>query len=420
MDYCINEALSRNISVKQSRIDESLQQVSVKQQRGAYQPSISLSSGHNYTNTPFPATGYGYTNNVNGVQASSGVSHHSYSGNIGLSLNWTIWNGSRQPQIELARLNLKRSGLITNQTENNIREQVTEVYTQLMYATESVKVQQSLMESSEALRRQGEAKLNIGSLNKASYMQLVAACASDSSSLLQAESNVLTHQTTLLQLMELPVGQDFTLADIQDAEQTALGNIPALLEVYNDALANRPEIKAAEIDMETSQYDTRIAKAGYMPSFSLSAGTGTGWRSGSDFSFAEQMKNSWSNTAGINISVPIWNGRQTKSQVERAKIQEQSAELTYQNQVKTLRKAVETLWVNANTSQMQYIAAKSKLQATKAAYELMEEQFRIGQKTATDLLQERASLLSAEQQLLQAKYNAYYAQIMLQYYSQGL
>lgn len=420
LNYCVEQALNNNISIQKSRLDEKISEVSVKQQRGAYQPSINLSSGHNYTNTPFPATGYGYSNSGSGVEADNAVKHHSYSGSLGLNLSWTIWNGSRQPQIEQARINLQRSGLITNQMENDIREQVTQVYTQLLYATENVGVCQVRVESSEALRKQGEERLRVGTINKSAYLQLLSQCASDTASLVQAQAEMQNQQLALLQLMELPAGTAFQLADEQLAEQIALGDIPALAEVYDNATAKRPEIRAAMLSQDAAQYDTRIAKAGYMPSFGLSAGTGTGWRTGTDFTFAEQMKNGWSNTAGISISVPIWNARQTKSQVERAKLQEKQAEMTYQDQLKSLRKAVESLWLNATTAQQQYRAALAKLNASQEAYDTLEEQFRVGQKTPTDLVQQRAELLNAQQQALQTKYNAYYAQLMLQYYSQGL
>jgi outer membrane protein len=88
--------------------------------------------------------------------------------------------------------------------------------------------------------------------------------------------------------------------------------------------------------------------------------------------------------------------------------------------LETLRQAIETLWLNAYTAQQQYKANNAKLKAAQMAYELIEQQFNLGQKTATDLLQQRATLFTAQQQKLQAKYNAYYAVIMLHYYAQGL
>ena len=118
LDFCIEQALNNNISIQKSRIDQNVSEVSLKQQQGGYQPSISFSSGHNYTHTPFPTLGYGYSTSGSGLEADNAVKHHSYSGNIGINLNWTIWNGSRQPQIEQARINLRRAGLITNQMEN--------------------------------------------------------------------------------------------------------------------------------------------------------------------------------------------------------------------------------------------------------------------------------------------------------------
>ncbi|HBZ34040.1 MAG TPA: transporter [Bacteroidales bacterium] len=407
LDYCIEEAFSNNYSLKITALDASAAKVNLKQSRGAYQPGISFSNSHNYANTPFPANGTEQSKNA-------------YSGNVGLNLNWTIWNGSRQPQIEQARLNLQRAGLLIDELKNSLREEVTQIYTQILYATENVGVQQALAQSGEALRAQGEERLRLGAINQSTYQQLVAQCASDTVNIVQADADLQNFKLNLLQLLEHDMNEKFSLADIDNVDLIALQQIPNSTEIFNDAVAHRPEIQAAKLDIQSSEYDLKIAKAGYMPTLSLTAGTGTGWRTGTDFTFGEQMKNGWSNTAGINISVPIWNGRQTKSAVEHSKIQQQQAELNYDNMLETLRHAIETLWLNAYTAQQQYKANDAKLKAAQMAYELIEQQFNLGQKTATDLLQQRATLFTAQQQKLQAKYNAYYAVIMLHYYAQGL
>ena len=60
---------------------------------------------------------------------------------------------------------------------------------------------------------------------------------------------------------------------------------------------------------------------------SLSAGIGTSHANGNDFTFSEQVKQNWNNSLGFTVSVPIFSNRQTKSAVEKAKIQKQTSEL---------------------------------------------------------------------------------------------
>lgn len=89
----------------------------------------------------------------------------------------------------------------------------------------------------------------------------------------------------------------------------------------------RPEIEAGKLNIQTSDLDIKIARAGYLPTLSLSAGIGTSHANGNDFTFSEQVKQNWNNSLGFTVSVPIFSNRQTKSAVEKAKIQKQTSEL---------------------------------------------------------------------------------------------
>ena len=84
--------------------------------------------------------------------------------------------------------------------------------------------------------------------------------------------------------------------------------------------------EAGKLNIQTSDLDIKIARAGYLPTLSLSAGIGTSHANGNDFTFSEQVKQNWNNSLGFTVSVPIFSNRQTKSAVEKAKIQKQTSE----------------------------------------------------------------------------------------------
>ena len=67
-------------------------------------------------------------------------------------------------------------------------------------------------------------------------------------------------------------------------------------------------------------------------------------------------------------------------------------------------KAIENVYLDATSSQNQYIAAREKLKATEKSYQLVEEQFFLGMKNTLELLTEKNNLLSAQQEVLQSKY----------------
>lgn len=152
----------------------------------------------------------------------------------------------------------------------------------------------------------------------------------------------------------------------------------------------RPEIEAGKLNIQTSDLDIKIARAGYLPTLSLSAGIGTSHANGNDFTFSEQVKQNWNNSLGFTVSVPIFSNRQTKSAVEKAKIQKQTSELDLLDNQKTLYKTIETLWLDANSAQQRYAAATEKLKSTQTSYELIQEQFNLGMKNTVELLTEKA------------------------------
>ncbi len=192
--------------------------------------------------------------------------------------------------------------------------------------------------------------------------------------------------------------------------------LPSRTDVYNAALAMRPEIQAGKLDIDASEVAIKVARAGYLPTLSLSAGIGTSNANGSDFTFREQVKNNWNNSLGLTLSIPIYDKRSTKSQIQKAKIQKRNSELQLQDKQKTLYSNIENLWLDANSAQQQYIAAKEQTKSAQTSFDLVQEQFNLGMKNTVELLTEQNNLLSAQQQMLQAKYMALMNEQLLNFY----
>ena len=94
--------------------------------------------------------------------------------------------------------------------------------------------------------------------------------------------------------------------------------------------------------MESSDLSIKMARAGYLPTLNLSAGIGSTNANGSDFSFSEQVKQNWNNSLGLTLSIPIFDKRQTKSSINKAKLQKQTSQLDLLDNKKTLYKTIET------------------------------------------------------------------------------
>lgn len=410
---CIDYALEQNITLRKSRITAESTAVDVKTAKAALFPSLSFSTSQNMVNRPYQET----SSIVSGSEIISNNSKTSYNGNYGLNAQWTVYNGSKRLKtIEQEKLNNRAAELDVATSENNIEETITQTYVQILYAAESVTVNESTLALSQAQYDRGKELFAAGSISKADLAQLEAQVSSDRYQLVTAQASLQDYKLQLKQILELDGEEEMNLYLPVLEDNRVLSPLPTKTDVYHAALALRPEIEANRLSVQASELGIDIARAGYMPSISLSAGIGTTNTSGSDFTFAQQVKNGWNNSIGLSVSVPIFNNRQTKSAVQKAKLQRETSLLNLLDEQKTLYKTIEGLWLDANTAQQRYVAAQEKLRSTQTSFELISEQFNMGMKNTVELLTEKNNLLSAQQETLQAKYMSILNAQLLKFY----
>lgn len=413
LQSCINYALQQNITIRKNRVNAESAQIDVKTAKAALFPNLSFSTSQNMVNRPYQET----SSRVSGSEIITSSSKNSYNGNYGLNASWTVYNGNKRVNtIKQERLNNQIATLDVNTSENNIRESLAQVYIQILYAAESVKVNENTLAVSIAQRDRGEQLLNAGSIAKSDFAQLEAQVSTDRYQLVTAQTTLQDYKLQLKQLLELDGENEMNVYLPALSDENVLTPLPAKKDVYISALSLRPEIEAGKLDIEVSELGIDIAKAGYMPTVNLSAGIGTNHTSGSDFTFTEQMKNGWNNSIGLSVSVPIFNNRQTKSAVQKAKLQHETSMLNLLDDQKTLYKAIEGLWLDANSAQQRYAAANEKLKSTQISYDLISEQFNVGMKNTIELLTEKNNLLQAQQEQLQAKYMVILNTQLLKFY----
>lgn len=364
-------------------------------------------------NRPYQET----SSRVSGSEIISSNSKTSYNGNYGLNASWTLYNGNKRLKtIQQEKLNNQMAELDVATSENNIQESIAQVYIQILYAAESVKVNENTLQVSIAQRDRGQELLNAGSIAKSDLAQLEAQVSTDRYQLVTAQATLEDYKLQLKQLLELDGENEMNIYLPALSDENVLAPLPTKRDVYISALSFRPEIEASKLNVEASELGINIAKSSYFPTISLSAGIGTNHTSGSDFTFGEQVKNGWNNSIGLSVSVPIFNNRQTKSAVQKAKLQYETSMLSLLDEQKALYKTIESLWLDANSAQQRYAAANEKLKSTQISYELISEQFNLGMKNTVELLTEKNNLLQAQQEQLQAKYMAILNTQLLKFY----
>ncbi len=410
---CIDYALEHNITIRRNRINVESTQEDVKTAKADFLPSLSGNISQRIVNRPNSASG----TIISGDNITTSESKTSYNGSYGIDANWTVYNGNKRVNtLKQQQLNSRVAELTVDESENSIEENITQLYVQILYSAEAVKVNESTLEVSRKEFERGQELFNAGSIASSDLAQLEAQVSNDNYQLVTSQTTLQNYKLQLKQLLELDgdFEMDLFLPPLDDSN--VLIPLPTKDDVYQTALNLRPEIESSKLNIEASDMNIKISRAGYIPSLSLSAGIGTTNANGNDFSFSEQVKQNWNNSIGLTLSIPIFDKRQTKSAVNKAKLQRQTSELDLMDNQKTLYKTIESLWLSANSAQQQYVAATQKLKSTQASYALVSEQFNLGMKNTVELLTEKNNLLSAQQETLQAKYTAILNAGLLRFY----
>lgn len=414
LQECIDYAMTNNIQLQQKRITVASNHEDVTQSKHALLPSVSFSTNQNASWRPFAES----TINLTNGSMTTNRNTVSYNGTYGINANWTVWNGNRNINtIKQNKLTEQMAELDVQQQANSIQEQIAQLYVQILYETEAVKVCEEIIKASELQRDRAKAMVEVGSLARVDLVQLEAQVSQDKYSLAQAQAQLANYKLQLKQLLEIHDAKSFDIAVPTVSDQMVLATIPSELSVYEAALEQRPEIQSGMLNIQSSKIAIASARSGYMPTVSVTAGMGTNNSSGQHKAFTEQVKMNLSNSLGLTVSVPLFDNLQTRTNIRKAKYALQSSELSLQEQQKNLYSTIENYWLNTTTSQQQYAYAKANVESMQESYDLVSEQFNLGLKNIVELTTGKNNLLQAEQQLLQTKYTALLNYAMLKFYA---
>ena len=414
---CIDYAMENNITLQKSKLDKSTASETLKGSKAALLPTLNASTNQNLGYQPWKDTGMAYVSNGT---VNTKVDKTSYNGSYSLNGQWTVWNGNRNMNnIKRDRLAEEEAELSTQETANSIQQRIAQIYSQILYLAENVTVNEQMLETSKKNEERGREMLEIGKMSKADLAQLSAQRANDEYSIVEAKSQLMNYELQLKQLLEITDEERFQVAIPQIGDDQILADIPAMQTVYELALMNRPEINRSQLAINRSDVNLSIAKAGWMPTVNLTGGVTTSTNSLSSTGWGSQIKSNVNTTLGLGVTMPIYDGRTTKTSVNKAKIQQLQARLNLQDVQKTLYSDIQGYWLNAWTNQEKYKAASSSVESARESYDLLSEQFRLGLKNIVELMAGKDKLLEAQQNLLQSKYMTLYYKQMLKFYENG-
>lgn len=391
LQTCLEYALENNIQVRQSRVGELSGLEDTELAKAQLFPSLSASVTQGFVNYP----------------SSDATENNSYSGNYNLNANWALFDGGkRTKEIKKSKIQNEVDKLSTEETEDNIQIAIVQAYLQVMYAMESVKINENTVETAKAERDRAKELYKAGSISSVDLAQLESQYSTDKYQLVVAQTSLDNYKLQLKQLLELDIMDEIKLDMPDIAEEHILTPLPDKKTIYMTSLSVMPQIRSSELAIEMAELEKQQAKSSYWPTLSLSAGVGTGHVSGTDYNFGNKIWKNFNESIGLTISIPIFANRENKTAYNKARLALTTSQLDLLNSQKELLQTVESIYLDAVSAQSQYLSATERLSYIQQSFQLTEEQFFLGMKNTLEMLTEKNNLLTAQQEVLQAKYMA--------------
>ncbi len=407
LEQCVDHALDNNITILQAENSLLSSKQDIISAKGNFLPSINsnLSGGASLGNIEvFPG---------------EFRDREFYSTSVGIGFSQSVFNGFRNINLlNQSKLNLERNQFELEKFKDDISLNVANTYLNVLFNKENLELAKLQVEFSEFQVNQVKTLVEAGSEPNSTLIETKATYSRDIQNLTIAENNHDLALLTLAQLLQLPY-ENFDVEVIEIDTPSANLMYNDIAPILNYALQNRNEIKVAERDIDLAKLGTKISKSAYLPNVSM----GYGFNASANFSnltvddeLLDQLNVNKGHSINMNISIPIFNRNQTKAQVKKSKILEETTNLALEQAKINLESTIQRAFTDARAALKSYEAAQLSLQSQEVAFQNSQERFIIGALNSFDLEQSRLRLINARSSLINAKYDFIFKTKVLDFY----
>ncbi|WP_154393151.1 efflux transporter outer membrane subunit, partial [Bordetella pertussis] len=167
----------------------------------------------------------------------------------------------------------------------------------------------------------------------------------------------------------------------------------------SDLLARRPDIRAAEHQLQAANASIGAARAAFFPRISLTGSAGTA--SASLGGLFDAGSGAWS--FAPQISVPIFAGGALRASLDLAKIQKDIGIARYEQAIQSGFREVSDALAGRGTLQEQIRSQELLVQANQRAYDLSQQRYQQGIDNYLSVLDSQRSLYTAQQTLVETR-----------------
>jgi outer membrane protein len=387
----------------------------------------------------------------------------------------TLFNGLRlQNTVKQTGRDLLASEYDLEKSKNDVSLNVVNLYINVIFNKELVENARFQLNSTTQQSERTKKLVEAGSLPKSDELNLDAQVATNEVNLITNENSLNFSILQLKQALQLPATEPFDI-EVPNINVEDLILDQTSEQIFDVARATMPEMKSADLKIKSSYYALQAAKGNLYPRLTLNANVNSNYSSANDrqrfipdpngtdrqltpaeilaiqdpspvqpsgfydagggnyvnvyphisvpagrtengYAVSDQITDNIYRSAGVTLSIPLFNGFQVRSAVKRSMINQRNAELNAKQTNNTLRQNVENAYNDAYAASKTYNANLRQVQAREEAFRMTKQRFDIGASNFVEYQVAENELFRAKSDLARAKYNFIFRKKLLDFY----
>nr|WP_199161829.1 TolC family protein [Elizabethkingia sp. ASV34] len=392
----VDYAISKHPTVQQSilKVDQRKQEITAS--KGMLLPSVSASTSQNYSfgSTINPGTNQREALNVGTTQFSA-------------IANWELFNWRNFMNISLSKMNKESSDYRLKAVQNDIALNVIQLFFQYQNDKAWLGVLKTQLDGVEEQIKRTEKEVEIGNRPKSDIYDIKANMGTLQEQWVSAKNQKEISKNNLLNALAI------TSDNIDFAQNTSdTSSVLAFSDenFVKEILEKNPAYLAAAKEIQVSAEKIRVERSGYLPTLN-------GQYSWSTFyskvlggnqpttAFSDQFNQNKNQQVYFNLSIPVFNKLQVKSNVEIAKLNKINADLEKEKTVSNLVAALKSIKIQYQNSEEKYRLLQQNFENQKLSFDKSEEKYKEGLMDAYTFFVVRNNWLQANYNLIKSRYD---------------
>lgn len=441
LEQCIKIAQEKSLEIKKSLISEEGAEIAYKQAKQQMLPSLNASSSVSYN------IGRRIDPTTNTYLSQSFLSQ-------GLNLNSGIilYNGNKlRNGIRKALYDIKASKEDVQQMKRDIALLVTNTYVSILFSKENLSNAKKQYDLTKEQLNKTMKLIKVGMQPKTASLNLEAQLLNDDQKVITSQNEI---DRLILSLKNTLLLDDSKRIDIVvpkiDFDYNTEVNLLSVKEAFPVALQHYPGYSAAKYRVQSKIVQEKIYKAGLLPSLSFGGGLSTNYADKAkeivgynnklresvfvinnqnvnvgvpyvepifkNQGYLNQLENNIGFGVALQVSIPIYNNFQTKSMIQRAKLDLKSSKILQEQIEQNLKTKVQLAYSDAKSARAQYLAAKKAFDAQNSAFNNAKLQNENGAIGTYDFLNAKLMFEKSQNNLLISKYQFVFKSMVLDFY----